>query len=143
MKINIGHGSSMHMNIFIFSGRILIGNCTTINRRCFLDGRGSICIGDNVSISPEVHLITADHDINSSTFEYRQKEIIISDYVFIGSRATILPGVKIGKGAIICAGAVVTKDIEEYGIYAGIPANKVGNRNKNLNYTCDWFMPFD
>lgn len=143
MKIDIGSRSSLHMNIFIFNGKIVIGRNTTINRKCFLDGRGSITIGDNVSISPEVHLITADHDISTSTFEYRQKGIHISDFVFIGSRATILPGVKVGKGAIICAGAIVTKNIADYEIYAGVPARKIGIRNKDLNYTCDWFMPFD
>jgi acetyltransferase-like isoleucine patch superfamily enzyme len=143
MKIKIGKGSSIHLNNFIFHGKLIIGEKTTINRNCFLDARGSIFIGNNVSISPNVHLITADHDINSADFKYRQKKIQISDFVFIGSRATVLPGVTIGKGAVICAGAVVTKDIYDYDIVAGIPAKKIGIRTDKLNYDCSWFMPFD
>lgn len=143
LKINLGKGSSIHMNNFIFKGVLKIGNNTTINRCCFLDCRGGIIIGNNVSISPNVHLITADHDIYKKDFPYVSDLINIDDYVFIGSRATILKGVKIGKGAVVCAGAVVTKNIGEYEIVAGIPAKKIGERPINLNYECSWFMPFD
>ncbi len=59
----------------------------------------------------------------------------IGDYVFIGPRAIILPGVKIGRGAVVAAGAVVTKDVPEFSIVGGVPAKQIGERkNKNLTY---------
>ncbi len=54
---------------------------------------------------------TADHDIDSEYFEYNERPIYINDYVWIGTRAIILPGVTIGKGSVIAAGSVVTKDV--------------------------------
>jgi acetyltransferase-like isoleucine patch superfamily enzyme len=143
LKIKIGKGSSIHMNNFIFRGELIVGDNTTINRSCHLDCRGKIIIGDNVSISPNVHLITADHDIQTVDFSFRSSPIIIADYVFLGSRAIILPGVKIGKGAVVCAGAVVTKDVMDYDIVGGVPSKKIGERTRDLNYKCSWFMPFD
>jgi len=59
----------------------------------------------------------------------------IEDYVFIGPRVIIQPGVKIGYGAIVAAGAVVTKDVLPYSIVGGVPANIIGERKlKNLHY---------
>lgn len=143
LKIKLGKGSSIHMGVFINRNKIEIGENTAINRRCYLDGRGSIKIGDNVSISPEVHLITADHDIESTDFKFKSSFIVIEDYVWIGTRSIILPGVKLGKGAIIAAGSVVTKDVPEFNVYGGVPAKFIKKRNKNLNYSCKWFPPFD
>jgi len=141
--IRIGKGSSIHLNCFITGNNIEIAENTTINRRCFLDGRGRLFIGDRVSISPEVHLITGDHDYNSPGFTFRSKDVIIEDYVWVGSRATILPGVTLGEGAVICAGAVVTKDVEPFSVVAGIPAVKIRERNRDLNYNPSWFAYFD
>ncbi|KKQ96441.1 MAG: Acetyltransferase, partial [Candidatus Woesebacteria bacterium GW2011_GWA1_39_12] len=59
----------------------------------------------------------------------------IKDYVFIGPRAIILPGVSIGRGAVVAAGAVVTKNVPDFAIVGGVPAKVIGERkNKNLNY---------
>lgn len=143
MNIKLGKDSSIHMGCYINKNNIVIGKCTAINRKCYLDGRGGLKIGNNVSISPEVHLITAEHDINSEHFDYSVKPVIIEDYVWIGTRAIILPGVKIGKGAVISAGSVVTKDVPEYCVYGGVPAKFIKKRPKKLNYSCKWFPPFD
>lgn len=143
MKIELGKGSSIHMNTFINRNKILIGKNSAINRGCYLDGRGKITIGDNVSISPEVHLITADHDINDPNFKYKSSMISIMDFVWIGTRAIVLPGVKIGEGAVIAAGAVVNKNIPPYEVWGGVPAKKIKNRNMNLKYNCEWLPPFD
>lgn len=63
--------------------------------------------------------------------------------VWISCRTIILPGVTIGEGAVIAAGAVVTKDVELYSIYGGIPAVKIGERNRNLIYNFNGrFLPF-
>ena len=69
--------------------------------------------------------------------------VIIEDYVFIGPRSIILPGVKIGKGAVVAAGAVVSKDVAPYAIVGGVPAKIIGERKlKNLHYKlgrANWF----
>ena len=69
-------------------------------------------------------------------------EIFIEDNVWIGINAIILKGVRVGEGAVIAAGAIVTKDCEPYGVYAGIPAKKVGVRQQNLDYDCTGFAYF-
>lgn len=121
---------------FINISNLKIGNYSHINRYCFLDARGGITIGNNVSISYYVKLITGSHDINESDFPVKLSTIIINDYVWIGAGATILQNVNIGTGAVICAGAVVTKNVPDYAIVAGIPAKIIGYRTKDLDYNC-------
>ena len=93
-----------------------------------------ITIGKNVSISPEVHIITADHDISTDDIGGRERPVTIGDFVFVGSRATILPGVDIGEGAVVAAGAVVTKSVGPREIVAGIPARKIAMRTAKFAY---------
>ena len=127
--------SQIDMNCTIMDAyKLHIGEHTHINRNCLLDARGTIEIGNNVSISQRVTLVTGSHDMNSPDFAYINDSIIIKDYVWIGINATILGGVKIGEGAVICAGAVVCKDIEPYTVVAGIPAKKIGKRSNDLSY---------
>jgi len=134
--MKIGKGSTLHMwaNFFKPSG-IMIGEDTIIGDHCFLDGRASLKIGDHVDIASQVLIYNSEHDIESEDFSANEAKVEIGDYVFIGPRAIILPGVKIGKGAIVAAGAVVTSDVPEYKIAGGVPAKEIGERkNKNLHY---------
>ena len=116
--------------------RIMVGDYSHINRECFLDGRAGITIGSRVSISHRVSIITGSHDVNSKSFKGVFKPIVIEDYVWIGIGATILQGVKVGQGAVIAAGSVVTKDVEPYSIIGGIPARVISTRNPDLDYKC-------
>ncbi|WP_294606102.1 DapH/DapD/GlmU-related protein [uncultured Bacteroides sp.] len=105
------------------------GKPVTIGKGCFIQqcctffGRGGITIGNEVFIGPKVNLITINHDVNpesrSATYG---RPIVIEDKVWIGINSTILPGVKIGYGAIVGAGSVVTKDVPAMTIVAGNPA---------------------
>ena len=113
---------------------IRVGNNTTINGHCLLDGRGGLIIGENVNISSYTLLITGSHDINSPDFKAFYRPIIVEDYVWISTGAIILPGVRLGKGSVISAGAVVTRDVPPFTVVGGIPARIIGKRNENLKY---------
>jgi len=65
---------------------------------------------------------------------YYGAPVEIGDYAWVCSRSIILPGVKVGEGAVVACGAVVTKDVEPYTVVGGIPAKKIADRNKNLEY---------
>ena len=126
---------------FIFMGArfdarrdFTLGAHSVINDHCRLDNRGKLEIGSNVSISSEVCILTADHDPRSENFDGRNRPVRIEDYVFVGTRALILPGVTIGRGAFVGAGTVVTKDVAPFAIVAGCPAKQIGSRPANLQY---------
>ena len=141
--LGIGKGSFiMKKNYFINPNLVIIGEYTHINRGGIIDGRGGITIGNNVSISHNVNIMTGSHSINSETFQGIFKPITIKDFVWIGIGATILQGVTIGEGAVICAGAVVINDVEAFSVVGGIPAKKIKERNRILKYKCDWNVPF-
>ena len=107
-----------------------------------MDGRGNLEIGDNVQLSTGVWIWTVEHDINSSKFKNIYSPVYINNYSWVSSRVTILPNCTIQYGAVVAANSVVTKNIGEYEIVAGIPAKKIGLRNKNLNYTPVGPVPF-
>jgi len=134
--MRIGKGSTIHTGARFYDPRnIEIGKDSIIGEGVVLDGRDKLIIGDHVDIASEVMIYNSEHDVQSSDFQAKTAPVEISDYVFIGPRAIILPGVKIGKGAVVGAGAVVTKDVEEYSIVGGVPAKKIGERKiKELTY---------
>lgn len=140
--MEIGKGSFiMKKNYFINANLVKIGEYSHINRDCLVDARGKIVIGNSVSISHRVSLLTGSHDMDSPNFQGKFEPIVINDYAWIGANATILQGVKIGKGAVVCAGAVVTKDVDDYCVVAGMPAKTIRHRTKDLNYKCKWNTP--
>jgi len=139
MKARIGTGSNIFMGASIDSpGGLTIGTNTVINQDCRLDTRGGLSIGNNVSISAQVCILTASHDIQSEDCAGFVKGVAVDDYVFIGTRALILPGVSIGRGAVVGAGSVVTKNVQAYSIVAGSPSKIIGYRNQNLNYSASY-----
>lgn len=134
--MSIGSGSSIHMGARFYElVNIKIGKDSIIGEGVTLDGRDKITIGDHVDIASEVMIYNGEHDVHSDDFRAKKEPVTIEDYVFIGPRAIILPGVKIGKGAVVAAGAVVTKNVEPFTIVGGVPAKLIGERKaKDLNY---------
>lgn len=134
--VKLGEGSAIHMGaLFYHPAGVIIGKDTIIGEGAVLDGRAKLTIGDHVDIASHVMIYNSEHDINDEYFSPVSAPVTIEDYVFIGPRAIILPGVTVKKGAIVAAGAVVTKDVEEYAIVGGIPAKKIGERSlKNPSY---------
>lgn len=143
MKVQMASGAHIMSGAWLDCiGNLSIGENSIINRRCHLDNRGGIEIGANVCISPEVQIITADHDPDSDDFAGRTNKVIIGDYVFIGSRATILPGVTLGKGSVVAACACVTKDVLPYTVVAGVPARVIKDRNRSFDYNTSYGRHF-
>lgn len=136
--MKIGYHSTINLHTYVMSPeKIVIGDKCHINRGVLLDGRGGLTIGDNVSISYNVAIMTGGHDPQTVDFQGKFLPIIIEDNVWIGVNATILQGVTIGKGAVVAAGAVVTKNADSYTFVGGVPAKKIGERRTDLNYSCD------
>lgn len=134
--MTIGVGSTIHTGARFYNpANIVIGSDTIVGEEAVLDGRNKLHIGNHVDIATEVMIYNAQHDIESPTFHAVSEPVTIHDYVFIGPRAIILPGVTIGKGAVVAAGAVVTKDVGECEIVGGVPAKVIGERKeKDLHY---------
>ena len=126
--------------------RLSIGKGSIIGDNAILDARNNLRIGKHVNLSSNVSIYTEQHDYRDPMFLYdnkRNKAVEINDRAWIGSNVTILPGVKIGEGAVCCAGCVVTKDVAPYDVVAGIPAHKINTRPQSLQYEFDgssgWF----
>ncbi|WP_320051494.1 glycosyltransferase [Anaerorudis cellulosivorans] len=128
---------------FIAPDNIEIGNNCVINNNVFLDGRGGkVKIGNNVDIARETNIWTLEHDVHDDYHRTVGGDVIIEDYVWIASRVTVLPSVKIGKGAVIACGAVVTKDVPPMTIVGGVPAKPIGIRKSALKYTINYHPKF-
>jgi maltose O-acetyltransferase len=136
--------STIHIGANFFNpSNITIGEDTIIGDHCFLDGRAPLTIGNHVGIASQVFIYNDEHDINSPDYGNSFGPVEIGDYVFIGPRATILPNIKIGKGAVVAAGAVVTKDIPDFEIWGGVPAKKISDRKlENPHYKLGRAMLF-
>lgn len=108
--------------------KVSIGKGTVINHGCLLYTTGGLVIGEHVSISAGTWLVTGSHDINDPLFPVFYKPIVIGNHVWIGMRATVLPGVTVGEGAIVMAGAMVSRDVPPYAIVGGVPARVIKQR---------------
>ena len=135
LKAKIGNKVGLYRGFEVRRpSKLQIGNSTIIGHGALLDARMGLTIGNNVNLSNEVMIWTLHHDYNSPDFAQIGKPVIIEDYVWICSRAIILPGVIIGKGAVVAACAVVSRDVEPYTVVGGVPAKPIAKRNTNLNY---------
>ncbi len=134
--VKIGKGSVIHMGCKFFDPRgVKIGEDTIVGDRAFLDGRAGLIVGSHVDIASEVMIYNSEHDLDDPEFKATEEPVQVGDYVFIGPRAIILPDVRIGKGAVVAAAAVVTKDVPNYAIVGGVPAKVIGERrNKDFKY---------
>jgi acetyltransferase-like isoleucine patch superfamily enzyme len=118
-----GNKSNLTIGEFTFIGRVEIAL------------HEKITIGNYVCINDGVKLLSASHDVLDSLWRHKKKPIYIGDYAWIATNAIVLPGVKIGRGAVIGAGAVVSNDVKDYSIVVGNPAQEIAKkRTEILNY---------
>jgi maltose O-acetyltransferase len=137
LGIRLGDHAGVHTSchIWFYGPReirrtgIGVGENSRINRSCTLDLRGGLTIGANVSVSPDVTILTASHGVNDPHFSLEHAPVVIDDHVWIGTRAMILPGVTLGRGCVVAAGAVVTRDVAPMAIVGGVPARPLGRRD--------------
>lgn len=130
--IPVGKNTKIQRAVYIGSGNnIVIGNNCQVNERVRLD---NVNIGNNVMIARECIILGKMHestDIHTPMNEQGVKDVkktCIEDDVWLGLRVVVMPGIHIRKGTIIAAGAVVTKDTEAYGVYGGVPAKLIKQR---------------
>lgn len=113
----------------VLSPKLQIGNNSGIGVNC--EVYGSVIIGENVMMAPDVVIYTSSHKHDRIDVPMREQgmtecePVLIGDDVWIGRRVVIMPGVKLGNGCIIGAGAVVTKNIPDYSVAVGVPAKVV------------------
>lgn len=139
---DIGDGCAIFRGVTVLGVEHLrIGERCTIGWGCVLDARGGLTIGNDVVISSGAHVITADHDPRSSSFDVRFAPVFIDSYAWIATASIILKGVTVGKGSVVAAGSVVVKDTPPYAIVGGIPTRYIADRPKDLNYKL-MFRPF-
>ncbi len=143
--IRIGSHTYIHTPVRLFALRHLeIGDNSTVNPHCYLDARSGIWIGNNVNIAHNTKIYTLGHDINAPDLPLIGKPVRIEDDAFLFSNVIILPGVTVGKGAVVYPGSVVVKDVPPYTVVGGNPAKFIKERNRiryaktNYNY---WFAP--
>lgn len=116
-----------------FSSEISLGDNSSIGDYSHIAGK--VSIGKDVMMSPRVTFLASNHnykrtDIPMNKQGGTEEEIVVGDDVWIGYGSTILAGVNIGNGVIICAGAVVTKDVGDFCIVGGVPAKVIKNRKQ-------------
>lgn len=141
--LSLPRTSSLHFRAEFYRPEgIRVGEHCTIGDTCFLDGRETITIGDCVNIGSHVSIYTRQHDIDSPDFAESGGPVNIGRYAYLGSHCIILPNVTVGEGAVVAAGAVVTRDVAPFTLVAGIPARFVRERSRDLRYRLGYAKRF-
>lgn len=113
---------------------LTIGEFSTIGR-VEIALHDKVSIGNYVCINDGVVILSASHNVSDPLWSHKKASIFINDYAWIATNAIILPGVRIGRGAVVGAGAVVSKNVNDYAIVIGNPAKEIAKkRTKVLNY---------
>jgi acetyltransferase-like isoleucine patch superfamily enzyme len=121
-------GATLSPHLKFKTNRVTIGDHVYINEGCAFDNLELVTIGDGVHVGPEVLFGTSTHGVGPPYVragETFYAPVVIGRGTWIGARAMLLPGVTVGDGCIIAAGAVVTRDCLPHGLYAGVPARRV------------------
>ncbi|MAO41308.1 MAG: hypothetical protein CMK70_14225 [Pseudohongiella sp.] len=126
---------------FYVPGRIELGAGSVVNRDCLFDNRSNIVIGKNVSIARNVKIFTAGHDIESPFFEMISSPVYIDDHSVLFAGVTVMPGVRIGRGAVVLGCSVVTKDVQPMSIVGGVPARFISDRHTTPRYNLSYPFP--
>lgn len=139
MGFKIGEGTTILMRCKFYCAKgLVIGKYSVINSNCLIDSRGDVYIGNSVSISEGSVILSSDHDMNSNDFRGRTRKVHIEDYVWLGFRSLVLPGISIDKGAVVAAGSVVTKSVSASAVVGGVPAKLINMRKGVPKYQLNY-----
>lgn len=131
----LGEKSSILRHVVIRMPHLVsIGSRCTIAEFVHIWGGGGVTIGDDVLIASHVAISSMTHDKSAEVYAKTSVRIpiVIEDNVWIGAGAIILPGVRLGEGCIVGAGAVVTRSVPPKGIVVGVPAQQIDQRDPSL-----------
>jgi maltose O-acetyltransferase len=147
LGMRLDRGARVHRGLEVRApANVHVGTGSVIGFDSILDGRAGIRIGRHVNISSRVAIWTVQHDHRDPDFRDLGAPVVIGDRAWISFQATILPGVSVGEGAIVAAGAVVTKDVAPYAVVGGVPARVIERRfPQQLDYEltatpAPWFI---
>lgn len=134
---SFGEGSSVDMRCRFLNGRkVRLGARTILNFGTLMDGRiYPVETGHDVSIGPAAVLLTLGHDAHCPHFRDTGGPVVVGDYAWIGYGALVCPGVRIGEGAVVGAGSVVSRDVPPWTVVAGNPARPISTRVMDPRYT--------
>lgn len=140
LGMRIGRGVHIYEGFHIRTPKgIVLEDGVSIGPKVLLDGRKGLTIEKNAVVAYEAIIWTLNHDYNDIHFCEKGAPTIIGEYAWICSRAIILPGITIGKGAVVASGAIVTKDVPDFAVVAGIPAKVIEKREEKeyqYGYIC-------
>jgi acetyltransferase-like isoleucine patch superfamily enzyme len=147
MGMRLASTACVHRGLEVREPRqIEIGEGSVIGFDVILDGRAGVRLGRHVNLSSSVAIWTIQHDHRDPEFGSVGAPVVVGDRAWLSFRCTVLPGVTIGEGAVVAAGAVVTRDVPPYAIVAGVPAHVIGQREpRELTYELSvavshWFV---
>ena len=127
---------------FFHVGRLSVGEGSLVNRGVYLDNRGGLTIGQQVSIAHDCRIYSLGHAVHDGRFSDKPQPVRIEDHCVLFAGAMLMPGVQLGRGAVVMAGSVVTKSVPPMRIVGGNPAQDIGPRDGEPTYTLDrrfWF----
>lgn len=127
--VRIAEGASVLGNVRFVSSKVTLGRDTHISYDCVLDAAWApITLEDNSGLAPQAMIMTATHELGSPGRRAGAnvgRPVVVGRGSWIGARVTLLPGVTVGEGCIVAAGAVVVSDCEPNGLYGGVPARRI------------------
>lgn len=141
-------GAEVGRGVCVFRGttvigveHLVLGDRAQVGFRVVLDARGGLTVAEDALLSSDTQLLTANHNLASNDFERQVAPIHIGDHAWIATRAVVLAGVAVGRGAVVAAGGVATRDVPPLAIVGGVPARRVAERTGGLDYRLDVRRP--
>jgi putative colanic acid biosynthesis acetyltransferase WcaF len=135
LGVRIGAGTIIFRGTTIFGAeKLRLGERVHVGFRAVLDARGGITVADDVNLSSDVQVLTAEHNVHSPDFERRVAPVAIERHAWVATRAMVLPGVTVRHGGVVAAGGVAARDVPDNTIVGGVPARPIGQRDADLTY---------